>query len=68
MESTKRFKQSLIKKKPKITKEVVKNKNVFIYTNDNKVSKKEKEKVITVIKKKKCDCGCENIKQMKKKY
>jgi hypothetical protein len=71
MDSTKNFKNSLIKPKTREKKEVIKNKDVFNYKNQ-KVSSKEKNKVVAVIKKKKCDCGCGHskniIKQMRKKY
>jgi hypothetical protein len=75
MDSTKNFKNSLIKPKTREKKEVIKNKDVFNYKNQ-KVSSKEKNKVVAVIKHsknmKKCDCGCGHskniIKQMRKKY
>lgn len=69
MESSKIFKNSLEKPKHKDKKEVIKNKNVFNYKNlkkNEKVSNKEKNKVIATIKKK-CDCGCGDIKTFNKK-
>ena len=68
MDSTKNFKNSLIKPKRREKKEVIKNKDVFNYKNQ-KVSSKEKNKIVAVIKKKKkCDCGCEHSKNIMKKY
>ena len=64
MESCKAFKMSLQKKHSREKKEVIKNKNVFNYKKD-KVSNKEKNKVVTVLKKK-CECGCGDIKTFKK--
>ncbi len=51
MFSTRQFKNNLENKKHKTKTETIKNKNVFNYKND-KVSNKEKNKVITKIKKK----------------
>lgn len=67
MFSTRQFKNNLENKKHKTKTETIKNKNVFNYKND-KVSNKEKNKVITKIKTK-CDCGCGDIKTLpKRKY
>jgi len=64
MESTKLFKNSLIPPKIRQRKEVIKNKDVFNYKNQ-KVSNKEKQKVVAVIKPK-CNCNSKNI--CKNKY
>jgi hypothetical protein len=66
MEICKAFKKSLEKPKHRDKKEVIKNKNVFNYSKNDKVSNKEKNKVITTIKKK-CGCGCGDIKTFKPK-
>jgi len=68
MESTRTFKKNLESKKHREKKEIIKNKDIFNYKKDKKVSNKEKNKVVKVIKKK-CGCGCGDIKTFdKKKY